>query len=245
MSLLTIDGNPKVMKGNARGYLTAILHLAPATLAGVGNMCPHATPGCIAACLNTAGRGGMFKEGGTNSIQEARKRKTLEFKHDEHGFMTQLHREISALVRKAGKRNLTPCVRLNGTSDIRWEHIKLDGRSLMEWFPAVQFYDYTKFPSRKHGLANYHLTFSLAENNDAKACVALNNGTSVAVAMFIKRGEPMPATFTIGGVPWPVIDGDETDLRFLDPKGCIVGLRAKGRAKRDTSGFVRHVIASA
>ena len=218
-----------------------IFWLAPADLAGAGNMCPHATPGCRAACLNTAGRGGMFKDGGTNSIQEARKRKTLEYVHGRQAFLAQLHAEIAALVRKASKRGLIPCVRLNGTSDILWEHVKIEDKSMMQWFPSVQFYDYTKFPRRKHGLPNYHLTFSLAENNDAKACVALNNGVNVAVAMFVRKGEAMPKYFSIGGVDWPVLDGDETDLRFLDKPGHIVGLRAKGRAKRDTTGFVRHV----
>lgn len=237
--LLTIDGNPKVMKGNKLGYLTAILHLAPADLAGVGNLCPHSTPGCRAACLNTAGRGGMFKEGGTNNIQEARKRKSRDFMQNRDVFLEQLSKEVKAFVVHAGKRNLVPCVRLNGTSDIQWEKIKHNGKTLMEQFPSVQFYDYTKFPKRNHGLANYHLTFSLAENNDAKACVALANGVNVAVVFAVARSKPLPSTFNLGGKSFPVINGDDTDLRFLDPKGVIVGLRAKGRARKDTSGFVR------
>jgi hypothetical protein len=236
--LLTIDGNPKVMKGNKLGYLTAILHLAPASLSGF-NLCPHSTAGCRAACLNTAGRGGMFPEGGTNTIQEARKRKSRDFKLNEDGFMRQLVKEVKAFVAKAGRKGLVPCVRLNGTSDILWEHVKLDGKNMMEHFPTVQFYDYTKFPSRRHGLPNYHLTFSLAEDNDAKACVALANGVNVAVVFKVARSKPLPATFTIGGQSFPVINGDETDLRFLDAKGSIVGLRAKGRARKDTTGFVR------
>jgi hypothetical protein len=236
--LLTIDGNPKVMKGNKLGYLTAILHLAPASLSGF-NLCPHSTAGCRAACLNTAGRGGMFKEGGTNTIQEARKRKSRDFKLNEDGFMRQLVKEVKAFVAKADRKGAVPCVRLNGTSDILWEHVKVDGKSMMEHFPSVQFYDYTKFPSRRHGLANYHLTFSLAENNDAKACIALASGINVAVVFAVARSKPLPDTFTLGGKSFPVINGDETDLRFLDPKGCIVGLRAKGRARKDTTGFVR------
>ncbi len=237
--LLTIDGNPKVMKGNKLGYLTAILHLAPADLAEVGNLCPHSTPGCRAACLNTAGRGGMFKEGGTNTIQEARKRKSRDFMLTRAEFMTQLHKEIGSFVAKAAKRNLVPCVRLNGTSDIQWEKINHMGKSLMEHFPSVQFYDYTKYPSRKRLPANYHLTFSLAESNDAKACVALAGGVNVAVVFGVARSKPLPQSFTIGGKTFPVVNGDDTDLRFLDPKGVIVGLRAKGRARKDKTGFVR------
>lgn len=236
--LLSIDSNPKVMKGNKLGYLTAILHLAPASLSGF-NLCPHSTEGCRAACLNTAGRGGMFKEGGTNTIQEARKRKSRDFKLNEDGFMRQLVKEVKSFVAKAERKGVVPCVRLNGTSDIQWEHVKVDGKSMMEHFPTVQFYDYTKFPSRPSIPANYHLTFSLAEDNDAKACIALARGVNVAVVFKVARSKPLPATFTIGGATFPVINGDETDLRFLDAKGSIVGLRAKGRARKDTTGFVR------
>jgi hypothetical protein len=227
------------MKGNKLGYLTAILHLAPADLAEVGNMCPHSTPGCRAACLNTAGRGGMFKEGGTNTIQEARKRKSRDFMQIREVFLAQLHKEISAFVQRAERLNLVPCVRLNGTSDILWERVKYLGLPLMKHFPRVQFYDYTKYPSRKMVPANYHLTFSLAESNDAKACVALAGGVNVAVVFAVPRSKPLPTSFTIGGKSFPVVNGDDTDLRFLDPKGVIVGLRAKGRARKDTTGFVR------
>ena len=236
--LLTIDGNPKLMKGNKLGYLSAILHLAPASLSGF-NMCAHSTEGCRAACLNTAGRGGMFKEGGTNTIQEARKRKSRDFKLNREPFLRQLVKEITAFVAKAGRKGVIPCVRLNGTSDILWERELLDGKSIMAHFPSVQFYDYTKYPSRPNLPANYHLTFSLAESNDAKACVALARGVNVAVVFGVARSKPLPVAYTIGGQSFPVVNGDDTDLRFLDAKGCIVGLRAKGRARKDTSGFVR------
>lgn len=234
--LLTINGNPKTAKGNSRGYLTAILHLAPASLAGAGNMCPHSTPGCRASCLNTAGRGGLFP-----SIGQARVRKTQELMSAPTEFLARLHKEISALVRRATREGVIPCVRLNGTSDVLWEHQKLEGRSLMQHFPAVQFYDYTKYPSRSGAkkLANYALTFSLAENNDAKACIALQSGINVSAVLHIAKGQPIPPSFTIAGQSFPMIDGDETDLRFLDPKGVVVGLRAKGKAKSDISGFVR------
>ena len=87
-------------------------------------------------------------------------------------------------------------------------------------------------------IANYHLTFSLAESNDLEARAALGNGMNVAVAFAIKKDDAKPAQFS----GFPVIDGDTTDVRFLDPKGGhIVGLFAKGDAKKDSSGFVRKI----
>ena len=241
--LLSVDANPKVMKGNKLGYLTAILHLAPADVAGTGvNLCPASTEGCRAMCLNLAGRGGMLhKDTGTNTIQEARKRKSREYVSDKVAFASRLIVEIGKFVAKAKRKGAVPCVRLNGTSDIVWESVKVEGKSIPEHFPDVTFYDYTKLAGRKNLPSNYSLTFSLAENNEAKACVALANGMNVATVFNTKKGKPLPATYSIGGKDWTVIDGDETDLRFLDPKGVIVGLRAKGKAKKDTSGFVRKV----
>jgi len=242
--LLTIDGNPKVMKGDKFGYWTAILHLAPHTLAGGVNMCPSSTPGCRALCLTNAGRGGMINPlTGTNNIQIARVRKTNEYLNDRVGFVRRIMVEIGKFVVRADRKGVIPAVRLNGTSDQLFEKILVDGKSIMEHFPNVIFYDYTKIAGRKELPGNYSLTFSLAENNEAKACVALNNGMNVAVVFSTKKGKPLPATYPIGGKEWKVIDGDITDLRFTDPKGIIVGLRAKGNlAKKDkTSGFVRQV----
>jgi hypothetical protein len=239
--LLTVDGNPKVMKGNKLGYLTAILHLAPADVAETGvNLCPASTAGCRAGCLTLAGRGGMLNpKTGTNTIQEARKRKSRQFVNDKEAFVKSLIVEVGKFVVKAERKGTIPTVRLNGTSDIVWERILVDGKSIMQHFPSVTFYDYSKLANRKDLPANYSLTFSLAENNDAQACVALNNGINVAVVFAVARSKSLPATFAIGGKSFPVINGDETDLRFLDSKGVIVGLRAKGRARKDTSGFVR------
>jgi len=241
--LLSIDSNPKVMKGNKLGYLTAILHLAPADVAETGvNLCPASTAGCRAMCLNLSGHGGMIDpKTGTNTVQIARKRKSREYVADKVAFARRLIGEISKFVVKANRKGAVPTVRLNGTSDIVWERVLVDGKSIMEHFPTVTFYDYSKLANRKALPSNYSLTFSLAENNDAQACVALNNGMNVAVVFSTRKGKPLPATYSIGGKDWTVIDGDETDLRFLDPKGVIVALRAKGPAKKDTSGFVRKV----
>jgi len=231
VKLLTV-GNPKILKGNAFGYFTAILHFAPARLSGF-NVCPMASKACTAACLNTAGRGGIFRKGETtNRIQIARKARTLFYFNETEKFMTQLAKEIGNVVKLAAKHGLKPAIRLNGTSDIRWENEKVNGvRNIMEMFPNVIFYDYSKISNRRNLPPNYSLTFSLSEDNDELAERALVNGMNVA-AVFRK----IPSTF----LGRPVVDGDKSDLRFLDPKGVIVGLKAKGKAKKDSTGFVRN-----
>jgi hypothetical protein len=226
MFKLLSTANPKIQKGTKLGYLSFILHLAPADLSGK-ETCPKRTAGCTAACLNTAGRGGMFKKGeNTNMIQKARIRKTELFFNDRDAFMDQLFVDITKAIKFAAKQGLTPVFRLNGTSDLSWEKYEvIDGKNIFECFPNVQFYDYTKVLGRKvKHLENYHLTFSKADGNDSDVAEALLQGMSV-VAVY----DEIPA-----GTP----SADETDLRFLDPKGIMLGLKAKGRAKKDYSGFV-------
>lgn len=221
MKLLTI-GNTKTVKGEALGYMTFIMHLAPSTLSGY-NTCPMASDGCAAACLNTAGRGRF------TMTQEARIRKTRWFFEDRVSFMDQLVKDIQAAIRKAAREGMTPVFRLNGTSDIRWETVPVYGfRNIMEMMPAVQFYDYTKLSNRRNIPSNYHLTYSRSESNDAHVKVALDRGMNVAVVF-----DKLPETY----MGRRVIDGTETDLRFLDEKNVIVGLLAKGKAKKDNSGF--------
>ena len=226
MFKLLSTANPKIQKGTKLGYLSFILHLAPSDLSGK-NTCPKATKGCIAACLNTAGRGGMFKKGeNTNVIQKARIRKTVSFFFDRAQFMLDLYKDIQKAIKFAERKGLTPVFRLNGTSDLSWEkYDMLPGLNVFECFPTVQFYDYTKVLGRKvAGYSNYHLTFSKADGNDADVAKALAQGLSV-VAVYDKIPEGVPSA-------------DETDLRFLDPRGIMLGLKAKGRAKKDYSGFV-------
>jgi hypothetical protein len=237
MKLLS-TGNPKILKGEKQGYMTYILHLAPADVSGY-NTCPKATAGCKAACLNTAGRGGMFKRGeSTNVIQEARKRKTRFFFENRGAFMLQLYLDIKKAIKQAEKKGLIPVFRLNGTSDLAWEKYEVqDNKNIFQMFPDVQFYDYTKILGRKvNGLANYHLTFSAADGNDLDVIRAIKEGYNIATVFGIKKNTPMPETYN--GVP--VFNGDDSDLRFLDPKGVVVGLYAKGKAKKDTSGFVKY-----
>lgn len=229
MKLLS-TANPKIQKGTKLGYLSFILHLAPATLSGK-ETCPKRTAGCTAACLNTAGRGGMFRKGeDTNIIQQARIRKTKMYFEQRDEFMAQLKKDIELGIKQAGKLGLTPVFRLNGTSDL-----SVEKWGIIEQFPTVQFYDYTKVLGRKVShLPNYHLTFSAADGNDADVAKAVAQGMNVA-AVFDK----LPETY----MGKEVINADEHDLRFLDPKGTIAGLKAKGRAKKDTTGFVRRTIA--
>jgi hypothetical protein len=232
MKLLSI-GNPKILKGMKQGYMTYILHLAPADVSG-HNTCPKATAGCKTACLNTAGRGGMFKKGETtNMIQQARIRKTKFFFEDRENFLATLKDDIRKAIKQAEKKGLIPVFRLNGTSDIAWEKY-----GVIQEFPNVQFYDYTAILGRKVSyLTNYHLTFSKKESNDMDVRLAASNGMNVAVVFSTKKGKEMPSKY----IGRQVFNGDDSDLRFLDPKGVVVGLYAKGKAKKDFSGFVVQV----
>ena len=229
MFKLLSTANPKIQKGTKLGYLSFILHLAPAKLSG-HNTCPKATAGCEAACLNTAGRGGMFKRGETtNVIQKARIRKTLQYFEQRDQFLADLEADIRKGIKQASKLGLTPVFRLNGTSDL-----SVEKWGIIEKFPTVQFYDYTKILGRKVAqFSNYHLTFSAADGNDADVAKAVAAGMNVAMVF-----DKLPETYM--GVE--VINADEHDLRFLDKKGVIAGLKAKGRAKKDTTGFVRKTI---
>ena len=231
MKLLSI-GNPKILKGMKQGYMTYILHLAPADVSGY-NTCPKATAGCKAACLNTAGRGGMFKKGeSTNVIQQARIRKTKLFFENRDVFLAILEDDIRKAIKQSEKKGLVPVFRLNGTSDLSWEKY-----GIIQKFPNVQFYDYTKVLGRKVSyLSNYHLTFSAADGNDDDVRRAIKEKYNIATVFGIKKSQPMPETYE----GTPVFNGDESDLRFLDPKGVVVGLYAKGKAKKDTSGFVKY-----
>ena len=226
--LLGINTNYKTIKSEKVGVLTGIIYMAPYNLSGK-NVCPAASAGCAAACLNTAGRGAM------NVVQRARLKKTNSFFEDRSQFLQDLALEIGKLQRQAQAKGLKAAVRLNGTSDLPYEKYKVGdtGKNIMELFPDVQFYDYTKLENRIVGQqlpANYHLTFSRAEDNDHKLDDVLKH-TSAAVVF---SGE-LPETWR----GYPVIDGDEHDARFTDAgAGVIIGLTAKGKARHDASGFV-------
>ena len=224
MNLLT-TGNPKILKGQSQGFLTSILHLAPADLSGY-EVCPKRSKGCTSACLNKTGRGGIIKKGeSTNRVQEARIRRTKLFFENRGTFMTQIVSDVERTVKYATKKNLVPVFRLNGTSDLSWHKYSairngITYTNIFTAFPEVQFYDYTAVHRKPSSIPNYHLTFSRKESNDFDTAIALSNGMNVAVVFQDK----LPSTYK----GRPVIDGTETDLRFLDPKGVIVGLLVKG-----------------
>lgn len=227
MTRLFTIANPKTRKGEGRGYRTAILHLAPARLASTHTVCPASTPACRALCLNTAGRGRFGR------IQAARIARTRAYWHNPDAFESALAAEIAALQRRSAQDGLTLAVRPNGTSDLPKLALGLAAR-----LPGVQFYDYTKIPRPwLRQRPNYHLTFSRSEANEADCFAALAHDVNVAVVFAVRKGSPLPARWH----GWPVLDGDLDDLRFLDPPGHVVGLRAKGRAKGKRSKFVVEV----
>ena len=236
--LLGVGTNAKTIKGDGSEYLTAILYMTPYKIMIDGksfNSCAMAKQAsCIDACLYTAGRGAF------NNVQTARQRKAEWFYKDRDSFMKQLYEDIKKFQTYCHKRNIQPCVRLNGTTDIRWELIKIGAYNIFDWFPEVQFYDYTKIANRRKvkDIPNYHLTWSYSNADPRYAAMldtAIENGMNAAV---VYRSEYHKTTWQ----GHPVIDGDKDDLRFLDPKGGhIVALYAKGKAKKDTSGFVQEV----
>tara|TARA_R110000765_G_scaffold45729_4_gene94485 strand:- start:735 stop:1472 length:738 start_codon:yes stop_codon:yes gene_type:complete len=235
-TLLT-SGNQKILKGEKLGYITKGIHLAPANLSGY-EVCQWRSKGCTASCLNTAGRGQM------NSIQVSRVNKTKLFFEKKMEFLEKLSKEISSSIKSAQKKSMKAVFRPNLTSDIMWENeINEDGATILEKHSSTQFYDYTKSFKRMCSFlgkpfikgeakfpSNYHLTFSRSENNDKKCEMVLLMGGNVAV-VFRNR---LPKTWK----GFEVVNGDETDLRFLDKKGVVVGLIEKGLAKKDETGFV-------
>jgi len=228
-SLLGV-ANAKTSKGEDLGYLTGILYLAPSDMVDGVNVCKFASKGCRKACLFSAGRG-KFK-----SVEAARIKKTEFYRDNTKDFFYSLEKDVNKVIRKAKRENLKPVIRINGTSDIAWEKFKVyNGKNIFELFPEVQFYDYTKNFKREKALSghwkNYHLTFSVNESkaNQLQAFKLLEKGVNIAVVF-----NKIPETFR----GKKVINGDKHDLRFLDEKNVIVGLKAKGDAKKDTSGFV-------
>lgn len=214
--------NTKLEKGSKLDWQTRGLSLAPANISGK-QLCPHRSAGCEAACLNTSGMG-VF-----SNVQEARINKSKFLIERRAEFLAQLEKELQNLNKQAGKGKQI-AVRLNVLSDLPWHNL-ID----MSKFQNLKFYDYT--PNVKRMIqflngelpANYHLTFSRKENNQALVELVANMGGNVAVVF-----DKLPETY----LGKPVVDGDATDLRFLDPKGVIVGLKAKGKGKQDESGFV-------
>ena len=241
--LSKMEQNTKTKKNPFDFPITgAILHLAPADAAGVDkdgkpiNMCPWASKGCKAACLYTAGHASVYPK-----INAARIRKTQLFANERVAFLYLLVNDLEKLSADAAKHGTQAVCRPNGTSDVQWEDISVSRNgteypNIFAAFPEIQFYDYTKGVvrlKRCRDIENYTLTFSLSESNDKHAQAALDAGYNVAAVLDAPCAE------------WsgrPVISGDTHDFRFMDPQGGhIVSLTAKGKAKKDTTGFVRNV----
>lgn len=232
------DSNHKLVKSDQAniGYLTVGLSLAPANLSGY-EVCASRSPGCTQACLNYTGMGQI------KSVQRARIAKTILFMEQRELFMGMLYIEITKHRKKAHKQEKKLAVRLNMLSDIMWEKIT---PKVTEAFRDVQFYDYTKHAKRMAAFElsrvhmdpsffplNYHLTFSRSEVN-IKECTAVYSYKYANVAV-VFDSKALPTRYA----GREVINGDETDLRFLDKPGVIVGLYAKGKKGReDTTGFV-------
>jgi len=233
------DSNTKTRKSDKAGlgYMTVSLSLSPANESGY-EVCGSRSPGCTKACLFTAGLGAFA------NVKKGRIAKTRLFFQNREEFKRMLFAELDKWNKKAKKKGLTLACRLNVLSDIMWEKMFPD---LFTTFGDVQFYDYTKHYKRavaycadKEGIfgsgnfpPNYHLTFSRSEtnDNDVLSLIMLNGAINIAVVFDSKE---LPEQWRSR----KVVNGDETDLRFLDEQSTIIGLYAKGRARKDESGFV-------
>lgn len=257
--LLNIDANPKTVKGQKLGYMTAVLYLAPYKTSGY-NVCPMAElAGCWRDCLDVQGRGGMAIGGKQldtpagprpdNPIRHARINRTKMWVENRPEFCLQLVKEIRAFLKKAERKGLTPTCRLNGMSDIQWERIDIghelgiESQTIFEMFPDLIFYDYTKIAKRfKRTLpSNYHLSLSFSNANEkyAATCWEAHGQHGASLVMVYRTKDDIANART-----WfeechvNFVDGDAHDLRFLDPAKSIVALKAKGTARHDASGFV-------
>jgi len=229
---LITEQNAKTTKGEKFGYLTGILYMAPHSIVKGINMCPWATESCKKACLYSAGRGKF------SNVQAARVRKTELFRDDKDAFFNVLIKDITRLEKKAEKKGLKLAIRLNGTSDIPWENYKIEGFTIFDIFPKVQFYDYTKAIHRANKALpkNYHLTLSYTGENDKNIFdIAKRESKNIAIVF---SGKELPKKYK--GLK--VLNGDDHDLRFIDSTNSIIGLLAKGDAKKmQNSKFVVNV----
>lgn len=231
-SLLGFDTNSKTVKGQTLGFYTGILYLAPSDISGF-NVCPMAKLAhCENPCLYSAGRGAF------SNIQNARINKTKYFFNDRQNFMLNLVLDIEKGIRQAKKQDLTLLIRLNGTSDIKWENVYFDydGKqtNIFDLFPNVQFYDYTKIANRTDLPKNYDLTFSYSGVVEFQPYVKKAVDNKMRIATVFRTVKDIPMEF----LGLPVVSGDNSDIRHLDKPNSIVALYAKGKAKKDTSGFV-------
>ena len=251
--ILSVSSDPKTVKSLIDGILTGVMYGMPANGSGEWNDCPFASLGCTMACLNTSGHGGIgLDQDNLNPVQIARLKRSAYFHTRRSEFWTMLIRDIDRLIRKARKLGLKAAVRLNGTTDVKWEAqpVVIDGvkiaDNIMALYPDVVFYDYTAWPYAKRPNEslpdNYHLTFSRKENNDDQIAENIYHGRNVTVVVDIPSRDKSTAI----PITWreiPTFDADRSDFRPNDPIGRILILRyksAKASSLADalTSGFV-------
>lgn len=217
------EGNTKLAKCKGP-FVVAGLSLAPHREARIGNVCPHASAGCAAACLDHQGLGGVFP-----MIRATRRAKTVLFFKARRWFVETLVSELSARSQAAQRRGGALVVRLNVFSDVSWEKVAPEVFRI----PGVTFYDYTKNPKRVGWVRpNYYLTFSRSETNESEALRILSGGLGNVTVVFADR---LPRSWR----GFPVLDGDKTDLRFLDNgPGRVVGLRLKAGSHAERQGAI-------
>jgi len=228
----------KTDKGTKKGVLTLPVYLSPATEGG-RTMCPMATDGCASACLGHSSGHMRF-----DMQTRARIARTMLWQLFPEEFKRQMLTEIAVHVRRSERKDMIPAIRLNGSSDVRWEK-----HGIPQAFPDVQFYDYTKLPAKARAdrPENYHLTFSLSERDNSldMAREWLDSGGNAAIVVAGESSKIANAKRAAsdlvqsGYLGYPCIDGDETDIRYDDPAGHWVVLYAKGGALHDQTGFVR------
>lgn len=238
--VISVDANAKLAKGNAKGWLTGGLSLAPASEAGGPTLCPQSTPQCRKFCVSGAGNAVFF-----TSVTLARIKLTQLLMSDPEAFVCVMIHDIVNLADKAKHLGLRAAIRLNTFSDIEWENVCPEIFAVASSV-GVQPYDYTKILNRVVP-DNYHLTISHSELNGlgfskVKLDALLIDGANVAIPMAVDRKSSLPKTW----LGHPVIDGDAHDLRFNDAAGSVVGLRSKltknGRHGGTASSFVLNII---
>jgi len=251
--ILSVSSDPKTVKSLIDGILTGVMYGMPANGSGEWNDCPFASLGCEMACLNTSGHGGIgLDQDNLNPVQIARLKRSAYFHTRRSEFWIMLIRDIDALIRKAKKLGLKAAVRLNGTTDVKWESqpVVIDGvkiaENIMALYPDVIFYDYTKWPYAKRPNetlpVNYHLTFSRSETNQDQIAENIYHGRNATVVVDIKSSDKTTAI----PITWreiPTFDADRSDFRPNDPIGRVLILRyksAKASSLADAlaSGFV-------
>lgn len=230
--------NAKLRKSKGTDWLLYGLSFAPAEMGGY-QVCSSSTPGCRKCCIFTSGNGQY------PSVWRGRLARKLAWFQNRDAFKEKLLFELRLAQRLASRKGKNLGVRLNVFSDVMWER---QFPEIFRRFPNVQFYDYTKHHNRmmrfirgdKSFPKNYYLTFSRSEDNVGACLEVLDAGRNVSVPFTINKvmhpeiNVPMPREF----MGYPVFNGEENDLRFLDPQRHVIGIKTKGMGFWDDSGFV-------